>query len=133
MKKWLIIALIFLSTLQAQAFEDYIIVTKGKLTNIKIEDNTIVDVCPLITIMNNKNTLIVHPLKQGKTSFSVLKNGKEKIIFDVEVQENKTKIGEVKSFEILSLDNPPEDKKEDLFLDLPPMLNTNYKEGEHNG
>ena len=75
--------------------------------------------------MNNKNTLIVHPLKQGKTNFSVLKNGKEKLIFDVEIQENKTKIEEVKNFEILSLDNPPEDKKEDLYLDFPPLLNIN--------
>ena len=119
MKKFLLLALIISSTLQTYAFEDYILSTKGKLTNISIEDNTIVDVYPLITIMNNKNTLFISPLKVGKTRFSVLKNGKEKVIFNVEIEENKTFIKEVEGFEMLSLDMPEESN---FVLDEPPML-----------
>ena len=119
MKKILLLVLIISSTLQTYAFEDYILSTKGKLTNISIEDNTIVDVYPLITIMNNKNTLFISPLKIGKTRFSVLKNGKEKVIFNVEIEENKTFIKEVEGFEMLSLDMPEESN---FVLDEPPML-----------
>ncbi len=103
-----------------QAFEDYIITTNGKLTDISIEDNTIVDVYPLITIMNDKNTLMVSPLKVGKTRVCILKNDKEKIMFHIEVTENKTIIDEVKGFEILALDTP--DSEEEFELDEPPML-----------
>ena len=106
--------------LPAHAFEDYIIATNGKLSGISIEDNTIIDVYPLITIMNNKNTLIVSPLKIGKTRFCVLKNNKEKFVFNVEVSQNKTTIDEVKGFEILSIDKPQ--NEEDLILDEPPLL-----------
>ena len=118
MNKWLITSLIFLSALQAQAFEDCIITTKGKLTDISIEDNKIVDVCPLITVGNDKNTLMVSPLKSGKTRFCVLKNNKDIVMFNIEITENKTKIDDVKGFEIFTLDSP----FEDIILDLPPKL-----------
>ena len=118
MTKWLVIALVFFSTLQVQAFEDYIIMANGKLTDISIEDNTIVDICPLITVMNDKNTLMLSPLKTGKTRFCVLKNNKEKVMFNVEVLDKKTIISEAKGFEIFSLDDPDDERFE---LDEPPM------------
>lgn len=119
MNKFLTIIFVLCFSLQAQAFEDYIIMTNGKLTDISIENNKIVDVYPLITIMNEKNTLMVSPLQVGKTRVCVLKNNKEKIMFHIEVEENKTTIKEVEGFEILSLDSPNE---EDFILDEPPML-----------
>lgn len=121
MKNFLTTIFLLCFTLQAQAFEDYIITTDGKLTDISIENNTVINVYPLITIMNDKNTLFVSPLKTGKTRFCVLKNNKEKIMFNVEVSQDKTTIGEVKGFEILSIDVPQ--KEEELILDEPPLLN----------
>ena len=118
MKKLLLILLISFTILLVPAFEDYIITTKGKLTNITLEDNTMVNVYPLITIMNDKNTLMVTPFKVGKTSFSVLRNNKEQFIFNLDITETKTTIDKVKGFEILSLDGP----FEDYDLDEPPML-----------
>ena len=103
----------------AFAFEDCVIMTKGRLTDIRIEDNSIIDVYPLITIMNEKNTLIIHPLKLGKTKFSILKDKKEKITFNVRVEENKTIIDEVDGFSILQIDEPP--NPEEYDLDLPPI------------
>lgn len=118
MKK-LLIALIFLTSSSAFAFEDCVLTTNGKLTDISIEDNTVLNVHPLVTIMNEKNTLLVQPLKEGSTRFCVLKNGKEKIMFYVRITEDKTTIDEVDGFDILAIDEPPTDEFE---LDIPPML-----------
>lgn len=119
MKKFLLIISFFCFSLQAYAFEDYIIMGNGRLTDISIEDNTIINVYPLITIMNDKNTLIVSPLKEGQTRFCVLKNNKEKVMFNVKVDKNITKIDSVKGFEILSIDSPDISEFE---LDKPPVL-----------
>ena len=120
-KLFTFMSLFLLMPLASNAFEDYIVTTDGTLTDISIEDNTVVDVYPLITIMNKKNTLFFHPLKTGQTQVSVLKNGKEKVIFNVKITEFKTTVDNVNGFELLSLDVPP-----DFFeLDEPPMM---YKE-----
>ena len=74
--------------------------------------------------MNQKNTLIVHPLKEGKTTFSVLKNNKQKYEFDVVVRKNETIVTGSDKFEILSIDLPPVQNE---ILDLPPQIQS---EGE---
>ena len=118
MIKFFLILLIFVIPLQTKAFEECIISTNGKLTDIKIENNKVVDVFPLITIMNNKNTLFIKPIQEGETSFSVLKNGKHSYSFDVKITKDKTEVNEVKGFKILTLDYPPNNKN--FELDLPP-------------
>ena len=119
-KKVAITVSILLTTLSVQAFEDCIITNNGKLTDISIEDNTIVDVYPLITVMNDKNTLIVHPLKTGKTRFCVLRNNKNISMFSIEVDEFNTRIKAPEGFEVLTID-PPTDEFE-FKLDAPPTL-----------
>ena len=93
------------------------IITNGKLNQIKIENNQIIDVFPLITVMNEKNTLIVHPLKEGLTGFTVVKNDKDKFLFMVKVTEDETKISEKDGFNIIAIDEPP--SVLDYDLDLP--------------
>ena len=105
------------------AFEDCVIMTKGKLCNIKIQHNDVVDVFPMITISNEKNTLVVHPLKEGQTKISVTKNDKEKVIFDVNVTDEKTTISEVKGFETFTIDCPPGYYEYYFELDEPPLSN----------
>ena len=121
----IVLFLIFLST-PVFAYEDCILVTDGKLTDIKIQHNEIIDVFPLITIMNKKNTLIVHPLKTGNSKFTVIKNNKDKYLFEAIVKENSTIINDVEGFEVLSVDCPPdyyEGYFEDYFeFDEPPFL-----------
>ena len=123
-KKLCFTFLILFLGLHVHAFEGYIVTTDGKLTDISIEDNKIIDVYPLVTIMNQKNTLIVHPLKEGKTTFSVLKNNKQKYEFDVVVRKNETIVTGSDKFEILSIDLPPVQNE---ILDLPPQIQS---EGE---
>ena len=121
MKKFLFITLALVLSLPAFAFEDCLIMSNGKLNNIKIQHNDIVDVFPLITVMNDKNTLIVHPLKQGSTKFSVVKNDKDKYFFDVTVTENSTDIEPKEGFEILKIDCPPGGYEYYFDLDEPPV------------
>ncbi len=131
LKKIFSIIAIILTVLNANAYEDCIISSDDKLTDINVEGNGIINVFSLITIMNEKNTIIVHPLKAGQSSFDLLKGEKERIRFNVKVTEDSTYIAPVKGFEILTIDCPP-----DFFeyeLDLPPGLiiyskNTNEEE-----
>ncbi len=120
MKK-ILAGLILLSAIPAYAFEDCLISTNGKLTDISVEKNDVADIYPVITIMNEKNTLYVHPLKAGETRVCVLRNGKEKVMFNIKITPDETIINEVKGFDILKLDTPPEPQAEDE-LDPPPML-----------
>lgn len=121
MKKFLL--LFSLIILPSQAFQDCVITTDGKLSDISIEQNDIIDVYPMFTIMNEKNILFVHPLKEGNTRLCVLKNNKNIVMFDVEVKSNETIINEVDGFEVFSIDTPPEmTNDEDFELDLPPTL-----------
>ena len=119
-KKLLILLIISLSIQTVHAMEDCIISANGRLSDISIEKNDIIDVYPLITVMNEKNTLIVHPLKEGETSFSILKNGKEKVVFKVKVTPSNTFIEDVEGFDIMSLDNPP--NIYEYELDIPPEI-----------
>lgn len=121
MKKFLL--LLSLIILPAQAFQDCVITTDGKLSDISIEHNDIIDVYPMFTIMNEKNTLFVHPLKEGKTKLCVLKNNKNIVMFNVEVKSDETIINEVDGFEVFSIDTPPEMTNDEEFeLDMPPTI-----------
>ena len=116
MNKWIIIALILTSGLQTYAFEDFIVTTDQKIIGIETEDKAILDVYPITTIMNKKNTLFFHPIKEGQTKVH-LKNEKEKeFIFNIIVSGDTASIENVEGFEIISLDNPPEA----FEIDLPP-------------
>ena len=116
MYKIVIPLIFFLSTSTVFAFQDCIIESDGKLTDISIENNTIVDVYPIFTIMNERNTLYVHPLKEGQTRICVLKNGKRKVMFNVQITENETTIDDIEGFDILTIDEPPEE----IDIDEPP-------------
>lgn len=120
-KKLILLFFLIFSLSPAFAFEDCVITTNGRLSDISIEHNDIIDVYPLITIMNEKNTLIIHPLKAGKTRFCVLKNNKDKVMFNVNVTEEKTTVDEVDGFEILEIDTPP--GIYEYELDTPPGIN----------
>ena len=118
----ILISLILLS-IPAYAYEDCIISTNGKLTDIKIQHNDIIDVFPMITVTNDKNTLIVHPLKEGTTKFTVVKNDKNKYLFSVNVKNDGTEITPVEGFDVLTVDCPPNTYEYFFDLDEPPGVN----------
>ncbi|MCQ2753506.1 MAG: hypothetical protein MJ231_00485 [bacterium] len=122
MAKVLFMCLFFVfGFLPSYAFEDCIVTADGKLTDISIDDNTIIDVYPLITIMGEKHTLMVHPLKMGSTHFSVLKDKKTKINLKVDVTDVLTRIEcDDKNVEIQTMDIPP--ATDNFRIDVPPYM-----------
>ena len=112
--------LFMLLCMPVYAFEDCIISTNGKLTDIKIQHNDVIDVFPMITVMDDKNTLVVHPLKEGTSKFTVMKNNKDKFLFSVTVNDEGTYINPVDSFEIFTVDCPPGAYEYYFDLDEPP-------------
>ena len=124
-KKILTISLIFFTIQSAHAYEDCILSSDGQLGSIKVNNPAIAEVYPIITISNEKNMFIIHPLKEGKTKISLLKNGKDSISFNISVKEDETVTDEVDGIEILSLDEPDIP----IELDTPPILNKEGKDG----
>ena len=119
--KYLTVLFALIFSLPAFAYEDCIISTDGKMTDISIQHNDIIDVFPLVTITNDKNTLIVHPLKTGSTKFSILKNNKDKHFFEVTVTEETTTVKPKEGFDILNIDCPPGSYEYFFDLDTPPF------------
>lgn len=124
-KSFLTIALILISTLQTQAFEEYILSTEGKLSKINIENSEILKIEPVITIDNSKNTLFITPLKEGETKFSVVKDNVEKITFDVKINEENISFSQIDGFDIVAFDTPPVIL--DCNLDKPPVIKPQSK------
>ena len=104
----LLFLFLLMFTLPAYSYEECIVSSNSKLTNIKIEYNDIINVYPLITLANDKNILMVEPLKEGSTRFKVTKNKNDESIFTVEVNADSTIIKGDEDFEIITLDVPPE-------------------------
>lgn len=119
-KGFFAVTLMLFSTLQAQAFEEYILSTKSILSEIKIENQEILNIEPIVTIDNSKNTLFIIPLKEGKTSFSFVKDKKEKISFDVKIEGKKAFFSKIEGFDIVTFDEPPIIL--DCNLDKPPVI-----------
>lgn len=119
MKKIIMILLIFFSALQANAFEDLILSSNEKMTDIKIENNQIINIHYLTTILNEKDTIFINPINIGETSFSLIK-ANEKYTFNIKVDEDETFINNIEGFEIVSLDTPPQIL--DFEIDPPPVL-----------
>lgn len=121
-----ILILILTMIMPVYAFEDCIVSSDLKMTEISVKNPEIVEVHSLVTVMNEKNTIVVHPLKVGSTSFSVVQDGR-KINFNVDVSDNETIVENKSGFEVLSLDTPPEIM--DYEIDTPPLLR-DESEGE---
>ena len=119
MKKIILIFLIFFFTFQAQAFEDVILSAEEKISNIKIEEDSIINVNHLTTIQNKKNILFILPKREGKTKLFLTKKNKQ-YVFEIEVKKEKTYVEKKEDFEIVSLDTPP--SFFDYQIDIPPII-----------
>ena len=115
---------IYLLILQPSfAFEDVVISSTSKLSDIKIEYNDVINVYPLITLTNDKKILMIEPLKEGHSRFIVTKDKKEQAIFSVKVEAERTIVNAPDNFEVLPLDIPAEIYEYEFDLDEPPEIN----------
>lgn len=122
MKKFLTLLLFLLSGFffAAKAFEiqmntDYLITTEDSAKKITVANPEILTITPFCTIYNEKDVMMLHPEKIGKTSFTIFLEGKSKT-FSVIVTPEKKGAGfkpiQENGFEIILLDNPPKPQGE---------------------
>lgn len=101
---------------------DYLITNSKPMNSTIVKNPNIVTVTPFFTIFNEKNVLMLHPEKIGKTEFTIFMNDGD-YIFSVTVSpkcpDKEVKAVKKGEFEVTELDKPPiiEDEFE---LDEPP-------------
>ena len=116
MKNFIGILLSLILGLSAYAYEDFLISVGDIVAQIKNNSPEIIDVKTQVTIMNERNLVIVTCLKEGIGKFSLmLENGKVED-FQVTVNKKESKIETSANFEIFTID----DISKEWELDLPP-------------
>lgn len=128
-KIYLILALILSSTfcfgaetLTLNLGSDYLIATDNPIKANSVENPSILTINPFFTIFNEKNIMLLHPEKLGKTLLTFfLDNGD--ISFNVTVKAKNTpcvfKPIKKNGFEVTLLDQPPE--LDNFEFDAPPI------------
>lgn len=96
--------------IEIQLGSDYLIATDKNVTTTFVTDPSIIILEPFFTIFNEKNVLLLHPQKVGKTQFTIFV-GNDDNIFNVRVISKKTPPDNIVirkgAFEIMLLDEPP--------------------------
>lgn len=105
MKKLLLILAIIFIPLQANALEDYLILSDKKVEDIFCTNENIVTISPLFTIENKKTELILKAKKQGQAVIIITTEDDEKVI-NVEITQNKTILSKVDGLKYFELDIP---------------------------
>lgn len=105
--------------------QDYLITTEKTVGIASVAHPEILSLAPFFTIFNEKNVILLHPRKVGRTSFTIF-SGNKGTTFDVTVKPKAAVpfANLIKGdFEIMLLDEPP--VIEELDIDAPP---SNIKE-----
>lgn len=108
-------------TINVKLGNDYLILTEKVVQTFNVSDTDIATLSPFFTLFNEKNSLLLHPQKTGKTDFSIFL--RDSIAnFKLVVSDKKSNIDDkpiqIGDFEIMLLDTPPDIK--DFDIDTPP-------------
>jgi len=118
LKRIIIICLLFISSnicfaaenLELQMGNDYLITSDKNMSTTIVANPGLLTISPFFTIFNEKNVLLLHPQKIGKTSFSIF-ICKDDTVFNVTVVPQKStpdnRTIQKGDFEIMTLDTPP--------------------------
>ena len=104
-------------SLNANASDNYILLSDSDITEISTKQDGIVDVSNVVTLTEGTSVAIIKCLKEGHSEFKV-KNGDKVSSFTVNVTNKNAKISNNKGYQIVTLDCPPELPA----FDLPPGL-----------
>lgn len=97
------------------AFDDYVVHTTKPVNKVVSSDRNIVTANVLVTIMNEKDTILISPKSEGK-AILIFEFKDETITVPVTVKKNRTVFKKNTGLEFVKLDPPPQ-----LFqIDLPP-------------
>lgn len=117
MKKFLglgiLIAMVFVP--RVMAYDNYIVHTAKPVMKVVSSDRDIVTANVLVTVMNEKDTILISPKGEGK-AILIFEFKDETITVPVRVNKKKAVFKKNTGLEFVKLDPPPE-----LFqIDLPP-------------
>lgn len=118
MKKFVLLICFLLGiSLNANALENYILLSDSEISEITAKQDGIIDVSNVVTLTEGTSIAVIKCLKEGRSEFQI-KNGDNVDNFTVNVTKNNAKISNNKGYQIVTLDCPPELPA----LDLPPIL-----------
>lgn len=130
MKKIFLIYLLMLNSTLCHANDvinvklgnDYLIMTEKVVQTAGVSNPDIATLSPFFTLFNEKNSLLFHPQKVGKTDVTIFFNDYT-AKFGVNVSDKKSAIDEkpikMGDLEIMLLDAPP--PVQDFDIDAPPV------------
>lgn len=119
MKKLLLALIIFITPVKAYALQDYLIFSDKPVKSVSVEDKSILRVFPVQTIDNSKQTIILKPIKEGKTSVTI-KTFESQSVLKVKVKKDETLIKDCEGFDFMPADIPSENLMIDGIEILPP-------------
>lgn len=88
--------------------QDYLLLSDDKINLTKVDNPEILTLSPFFTIFNEKNVILLHPIKEGKTNIKLFFETHD-IEISISVIKNKIKNNSLKidNLEIIELDGPP--------------------------
>jgi len=102
---------------------DYLIMSDDCVKNTLLSNPEILSLSPFFTIFNEKNTLLLHPMKQGSSDVTILFD-KTYDSFKIQVLPKTSKLPDktvkMDGLEILLLDSMP--VHEEFDIDQPPNI-----------
>ena len=99
------------------AFDNYLLHTDKPVKKIISSDSNIITANVLVTVMNEKDTVIITPKHVGKAVLTFYFND-ETVEIPVTVKKGKTVFKRKPKFNFIKIDDPPQ-----LFqIDLPPKV-----------
>lgn len=119
MKKLLLALIIFITPVKAYALQDYLIFSDKPVKGVSVEDKSILRVFPVQTIDNSKQTIILKPIKEGKTNVIIKTNVSENVL-KVKIKKDETLIKDCNGFDFMPADIPSEYLMIDGVEILPP-------------
>lgn len=131
MKRLFLICLLFLNSVSCSANDtinvklgnDYLILTEKIVQTYNVSDPDIATLSPFFTLFNEKNSLLLHPQKTGKTDVTIFFNDNS-ANFSINISDKKSAIDDkpirMGDFEIMLLDTPP--MLQDFDVNAPPVL-----------
>ena len=112
-------------TLNLNLERDYLVTTEKAIKSNNVENPQILSASPFFTIFNEKNMLMVHPKKVGKTNFTIFLDNTE-VVFSISVKPKNTQLTfcscQKNGVEFTLLDLPPDKLPifENFEIDAPP-------------
>lgn len=100
--------------------QDYLMTTEKTIQTTKVDNPDILTLSPFFTIFNEKNVLLLHPQKIGKTNITIFVDSKSVTFEAIVKQQGAASNFHSGDFDVILLDEPPLLQK--IKFDVPPVM-----------